>query len=250
MKAVVVIPARLHSTRLPGKLLVDLCGKPLISHVYERASQASRIDRVLVATDSEEIYRVIQKQGGEVYMTSPRHPSGTDRIAELVEKGVGADLIVNVQGDLPLLNPKMIDQALGPFSLRQDAVMSTLKRAIQSREELNSPHVVKVVTDSEGRALYFSRSPIPFVRDQQTGGGIPNACYFKHYGLYVYRREFLLTFTKLPMGRLEALEKLEQLRALEHGYPIDVIETEYDSWEVDTAEDLERVRQLLSNEGL
>ncbi len=250
MKTVVIIPARFHSTRLPGKLLADLCGKPLISHVYERACKASQIDRVLVATDNEEIYTIIQKQGGEVYMTSPRHQSGTDRIAEIVEKGIEADLIVNVQGDLPLLNPKMIDQALQPFSLHQDSVMSTLKRAIRTREKLNSPHVVKVVTDTQGRALYFSRSPIPFVRDQRAEHDIPYNCYFKHYGLYVYRREFLLIYPKLPMGRLEEFEKLEQLRALEHGYSIDVVETGYDSWEVDTLEDLERVRQLLSNEGL
>ncbi|HEX9757274.1 MAG TPA: 3-deoxy-manno-octulosonate cytidylyltransferase [Nitrospiria bacterium] len=245
MKVAIVIPARLKSTRLPAKMLVEINGKALISHVYERASKAPKVDRVLVATDSSEIFKHIKKEGGEVYMTSTKHPSGTDRIAEVVEREIRADVIVNVQGDLLMDSPKMIEDALSPFlSPQGNPVMTTLKKSIVSHEELNSPHVVKVVTDAKGRALYFSRSRIPFLRDTASGEEFPPNLYFKHYGLYAYQKDFLLTFVKLPLGKLEISEKLEQLRALENGYPIDVVETQTEGWEIDTQDDLERVRKL------
>jgi 3-deoxy-manno-octulosonate cytidylyltransferase (CMP-KDO synthetase) len=230
LKVAIVIPARLKSTRLPAKMLVEINGKALISHVYERASKAPKVDRVLVATDSSEIFKHIKKEGGEVYMTSTKHPSGTDRIAEVVEREIRADVI---------------EDALSPFlSPQGNPVMTTLKKSIVSHEELNSPHVVKVVTDAKGRALYFSRSRIPFLRDTASGEEFPPNLYFKHYGLYAYQKDFLLTFVKLPLGKLEISEKLEQLRALENGYPIDVVETQTEGWEIDTQDDLERVRKL------
>jgi len=244
MDVVVIIPARLKSTRLPRKMLAELDGKPLIAHVYEQACQVSKIKRVIVATDSQEIFEVIKKKGGEVFMTSDQHPTGTDRIAEVVRGGVEADLIVNVQGDLILSDSNMINEALGPFFNQKNSVMSTLKTAIRSKKELYSPHVVKVVTDAKGKALYFSRSPIPLVRDMGVDDEFPKDCFYKHYGLYVYQLNFLLKFVKLPLGCLERLEKLEQLRALENGYPIDVVETRSESWEVDTREDLERLQAI------
>lgn len=226
-------------------MLADINGKPLISRVFERACRASNVDRVLVATDSPDIFDQIKKQGGEAYMTSPQHPSGTDRIAEVVEKGVQADVIINLQGDLLMDHPKMIEDALTPFlSAQGNPLMSTLKKPIHSLEELNNPHVVKVVTNRKGQALYFSRSRVPFLRDSDHKEAILQNLYYKHYGLYAYQRDFLLTFVKLPLGKLEVSEKLEQLRALEHGYPIDVVETQTEGWEIDTQEDLEKVRKL------
>jgi 3-deoxy-manno-octulosonate cytidylyltransferase (CMP-KDO synthetase) len=230
-------------------MLADIHGKPLISRVFERARRASNVDRVLVATDSQDIFDQIKKQGGEAYMTSPQHPSGTDRIAEVVEKGVQADVIVNLQGDLLMDSPKMIEDALSPFlSAQGNPLMTTLKKPIHSLEDLNNPHVVKVVTNKQGQALYFSRSRIPFLRDSARPEAMGQNLYFKHYGLYAYQREFLLTFVKLPLGQLEVSEKLEQLRALEHGYPIDVVETHSGGWEIDTQEDLEKVREVWAGE--
>jgi len=244
MDVVVIIPARLKSTRLPRKMLAELDGKPLIAHVYERACKATKIKRVIVATDNQEIFEVIKKKGGEAFMTSEQHTTGTDRIAEVVRGGVKADLIVNVQGDLILSDANMINEALGPFFTQKKSVMSTLKIAIRSKKELNSPHVVKVVTDAKGKALYFSRSPIPLIRDMGDDYEFPKDCFYKHYGLYVYQLDFLLKFVTLPLGQLENLEKLEQLRALENGYPIDVVETQSESWEIDTREDLARVQAI------
>lgn len=244
MDIVVIIPARLKSTRFPQKMLAEVDGKPLIALVYEQACLASKIKRVIVATDSQEIFGVIKKKGGEVFMTSDQHPTGTDRIAEVVRGGVKADLIVNVQGDLILSDSNMINEALGPFFKQKNSLMSTLKKAILSKKELYNPHIVKVVTDEKGKALYFSRSPIPLVRDIVDDDEFPKDCFYKHYGLYVYQLDFLLKFVTLPLGRLEKLEKLEQLRALENGYPIDVVETQSESWEVDTREDLQRFKAV------
>jgi len=230
-------------------MLADINGKPLISRVFERACRASHVDRVLVATDSRDIFDQIQKQGGEAFMTSPQHPSGTDRIAEVVEKGVQADVIINLQGDLLMDSPEMIEDVLKPFlSAQGNPLMTTLKKPIHSLEELNNPHVVKVVTNRKGQALYFSRSRVPFLRDSAHEEAILQNLYYRHYGLYAYQRDFLLTFVKLPLGKLEVSEKLEQLRALEHGYPIDVVETQAGGWEIDTQEDLEKVRKLWAGE--
>jgi 3-deoxy-manno-octulosonate cytidylyltransferase (CMP-KDO synthetase) len=238
MKATVIIPARYGSTRLAAKPLADLCGKPMIQHVYEQAVKASLVDSVTIATDDRRIVDVVKSFGGHVVMTAGHHQTGTDRISEVADR-CAAELIVNLQGDLPLLAPEMLDELIDPFG-KDDAVMGTLKREITSAEELYNPNVVKVVTDVNGYALYFSRLPIPYVRDIKMTGK-----HYKHYGVYIYRRGFLKTFTQLSPSPLEQMEKLEQLRALENGYRIKVVETRHDSIEVDTPEDLEKVRSIL-----
>lgn len=238
---VAVIPARYGSTRLPGKPLALIGGKPMIQHVYERAVRAQGIERVIVATDDERIYKTVQGFGGAVVMTRADHPTGTDRIAE-VAATLTADVIVNIQGDLASFAPGMIEAAVAPLP----ATMSTLKTPITDEAEWCNPNVVKVVTDRNGYALYFSRSPIPFHREETADGGRRSAnrlLGYRHIGLYVYRRDFLLTFTRLPPTPLEEAEKLEQLRALEWGYQIRVVETDRPVVEVDTPEDLRRARE-------
>lgn len=240
-RVVAIIPARYESTRFPGKPLADLAGRPMIQWVYERASRVHGVDRVVVATDDARIRAAVEAFGGEVAMTSATHTSGTDRIAE-VARDLDADVIVNVQGDLPLLDPSVVGAALEPLAGDPGLPMSTLKTAIRGREELDNPNVVKVVTDRQGFALYFSRSPLPFWRD-----GAPSQAFaYKHIGLYVYRRDFLLTFAALAPTPLEQAEKLEQLRALEWGFRIRVVEVAGTSIEVDTAADLERARAHVS----
>ncbi len=250
MRVTAIIPARFASTRFPGKPLADICGKPMIQWVYERTALSAGIDRVLVATDDERIIRAVTEFGGEAQMTAGDHPTGTDRLAEVASR-VETDLVVNVQGDEPLIDPRMIEQAVSPFMGDGSLVMGTLKSRIASVEEFLNPNVVKVVTDRQGFALYFSRAPIPHPRDA-FGALVEHfsegeAC--KHIGLYVYRRDFLLAYPKLPSTPLENLEKLEQLRALEHGYRIRVVETGHTSHGVDTPEDLERVRELAKAAG-
>jgi 3-deoxy-manno-octulosonate cytidylyltransferase (CMP-KDO synthetase) len=245
-RVVVIIPARYESTRLPGKPLADLHGKPMIQHVYQRARQAQAVDRVLVATDDERIRAAVASFGGDVVMTGRAHRTGTDRLAE-VAAGLDAELVVNVQGDLPLLDPALIDAAVGP--LRGDAglPMATIKTAITTLDELANPNVVKVVTDRDGYALYFSRSPLPHHRDGAPAGAPLG---YKHIGLYAYRREFLLTFAQLPPTPLEQAEQLEQLRALERGFRIKVAEVAAAaSIEVDTPADLDRARDALARGG-
>ena len=205
----------------------------MLQHVWERAARARTLQRLVVATDDERIYTEARRFGAVARMTRADHASGTDRVAE-VAGGDAADVIVNIQGDEPLIDPEAIDTAVNGLLQSSGARMSTLKKRIQDPSELTSPNVVKVVTDLSGDAIYFSRSPIPFVR-----GG--ESAHFKHIGLYVYRRDFLLGYSALPVGPLERAEKLEQLRALENGYKIRVVETEYDSVGVDTPEDLARV---------
>jgi 3-deoxy-manno-octulosonate cytidylyltransferase (CMP-KDO synthetase) len=238
-KIVAVIPARYASTRFPGKPLADLAGRPLIEHVYRRVAECRAVDRVIVATDDERISRVVESFGGRVQMTNPAHVSGTDRVAEAI-RGVDCELVVNVQGDEPMIEPEMIDQALAPFD-RPSVQMSTLRRRIESRADFLSSHVTKVVVDRDGHALYFSRTPIPYHRD--TGAPLEA---WKHVGLYVYRRRFLLEFARMAPTPLERCEALEQLRAIEHGVRIAVVETRFDTISVDTPEDLERVRRILS----
>jgi 3-deoxy-manno-octulosonate cytidylyltransferase (CMP-KDO synthetase) len=239
---VAVIPARYESTRLPGKPLADLHGKPMIQRVYEQTARASGVDRVLVATDDERIRNAVRQFGGEVVMTSPKHRTGTDRIAE-VARGLDAKIVVNVQGDLPLLDPEMIDVAVTPLVEDDGVPMSTLQTPIRDEEELRNPNVVKVVSDRDGFALYFSRSPIPFWRDEQPRG---LTLAQRHIGLYVYQRDFLTAFARLAPTPLEEAEKLEQLRALEWGFRIKVCEVPEASIEVDTMQDLERARALLA----
>jgi 3-deoxy-manno-octulosonate cytidylyltransferase (CMP-KDO synthetase) len=239
--AVAIIPARYQSTRLPGKALADIGGHPMIELVYRRAAAARSIASVLVATDDERIARAVERFGGTVRMTSPAHASGTDRLAE-VAAGLDCDVVVNVQGDEPLIEPQMIDEAVAPFASEPALQMSTLRRRIDDRAELTNPNVTKVVVDRDGYALYFSRAPIPFVRD-----GSPAAPGWRHVGLYAYRRPCLLRLSRLAPTALERSEALEQLRALEHGIRIKAIETAFDSIGVDTPEDLERVRRLVTS---
>jgi 3-deoxy-manno-octulosonate cytidylyltransferase (CMP-KDO synthetase) len=234
-----VIPARFHSTRLPGKILADIAGKPMIEHVYRRASAAARVHAVLVATDDERIADAVRSFGGAALMTRADHVSGTDRIAEAVA-GLPCRAVVNVQGDEPLIEPETIDAAIAPLLADTSVEMSTLSRPFKSLEEFKSPHVVKVVTNLAGDALYFSRSPIPYSRSDAQP-----AAARAHVGLYVYRRETLLKLAAAPAAPLELEESLEQLRALAHGIRIRVVETRHVAAGVDTPEDLERVRQTM-----
>jgi 3-deoxy-manno-octulosonate cytidylyltransferase (CMP-KDO synthetase) len=240
-RVVAIIPARYESTRLPGKPLADIQGQPMIQRVYERAARAPGVDRVLVATDDARIRDAVKRFGGEAVMTSAAHRTGTDRIAEVAAE-LDADVIVNVQGDLPLLDPAVVASAIAPLRADPGLPMATIKTAIRSDEELRNPNVVKVVTDRDGFALYFSRSPLPYWRDGLPAEGLAH----KHIGLYVYRRDFLLTFARLEATPLEQAEQLEQLRALEWGFRIKVVEVAAASIEVDTLRDLERARAMLA----
>ncbi len=245
VQVVCIIPSRYESSRFPGKPLADLCGKPMIQHVYERVLRAQSVTFAAVATDDERIYRAVEAFGGRAVMTSPRHRSGTDRIAEAVESLNlrEEDIVVNIQGDQPLFVPSQVDEVVAPLLEDPDIPMSTLIYRIVREEEIAHPNAVKVVFDERGFALYFSRATIPFVRDRGK-----KADYYKHHGIYAYRRSFLRAFTALSEGILERLEALEQLRALENGHRIRVVVTDHDSVEVDTPEELERVRRLLTGE--
>lgn len=246
MKVVVIIPVRYGSSRFAGKPLADLAGKPIIEHVYTRVLKSPVVDAAFVATDDERIRAVVEAFGGKVIMTASSHRSGTDRVAEAAGiLGLAPeDLVVNVQGDQPLFEPGQIEEVIAPLLADSSLVMSTLIYRIRAAEEITHPNAVKVVFDRDGFALYFSRSPIPYVRDR----GL-SATYYKHHGIYAYRRAFLSTFTSLPEGSLETLEALEQLRPMEYGYRIKVIETPHDSLEIDTPEDLERARAILERTG-
>jgi 3-deoxy-manno-octulosonate cytidylyltransferase (CMP-KDO synthetase) len=247
---VAIIPARFGSTRLPGKPLSDIHGKPLVQHVHERVRRARGVDRVLVATDDERILAAVRGFGGEAVMTSPHHATGTDRLAEAAA-ATDADIVVNVQGDEPLLDPAFIEAALRPFADDAGLPMSTVSLPLRDVEEMMSPHVVKVVADASGHALYFSRAAIPHVRQGGDGRGaageaVRRGLARKHVGLYAYRRPDLLRFASLPPSPLEDAEGLEQLRALHHGMRIRVVEVDGEGGvAVDTPQDLERVRDLL-----
>lgn len=236
-----VIPARFASSRFPGKALISIANKPMLQHVFERASQARYLSAVVIATDDERIAAAARGFGASVRMTRADHASGTDRVAE-VASADPADIVVNIQGDEPLIDPAAIDTAI--FSVVDDTEVSmgTLKKAIEDPSEVENPNVVKVVTDLRGRALYFSRWPIPYNREQPSG--TIRKTQYKHIGLYVYRRDLLLNYPDLPVGPLEKAERLEQLRALENGHAIRVVETEYESLGVDTPEDHQRVSRL------
>jgi 3-deoxy-manno-octulosonate cytidylyltransferase (CMP-KDO synthetase) len=238
-RVVGIIPARWGSTRLEGKALAMIAGKPMIQHVYERARLAPSLAQVIVATDDERIFQAVADFGGEARLTRSDHPSGTDRVAEVAES-LEADLIVNVQGDEPLIQAASIEAAVAPLLADPAISMGTLRVRICEPAELNDPAVTKVVVDKEGFALYFSRAPIPYLRDQDF-----SPTFYRHIGLYVYRRQCLLELAKLPPTELELAEKLEQLRALEYGYRIMVSEVEEFCMGVDTPQQLEQVRRIL-----
>jgi 3-deoxy-manno-octulosonate cytidylyltransferase (CMP-KDO synthetase) len=242
LTSIVVIPARYESTRFPGKVLALIAGRPMIEHVYRRASRARGIARVLVATDDDRIVCAVEGFGGEALMTSASHQTGTDRLAEVAAR-IECDVVVNVQGDEPLVEPAMIEQTIAPFRDDPALQMTSLRARITDAAELDDPNVVKVVVDRHDSALYFSRAPIPFSRDRPAAGGGP----WRHVGLYAYRRSFLPRFAALPPSPLEQTERLEQLRALEHGVRIKVVETPHFSIGVDTPADLAKVDALLAS---
>ncbi len=240
MRIIGLIPARYASTRFPGKPLKLLANKPIIQHVYEQSIKCSKLDEVYIATDDERIRDVIASFGGKVIMTASTHTSGTDRLAEASEN-LDADLIVNIQGDEPLIEPNIIELALSVWDSDSDFEMSTIATPITDIEDYNNPNVVKVVLAKNGNGLYFSRSPIPYFRNKT------NLQTYRHIGLYVYRKSFLLQFTKLSPSPLEQAEGLEQLRALENGYNIRVVITDYAAYGIDTPEDLIRIEKLMKS---
>lgn len=255
---VAVIPARFGSVRLPGKLLLDINGKPLILHTLDRVRDAGSVQRVIVATDDRRIETVVKGAAGEVVMTSPDHASGSDRVAEVAESLPEGTILVNVQGDEPLISPETIDRAVAALIEDASVDIATTFGPITSIDELLNGNIVKIVVNEQGRALYFSRSPMPFPRDAALRfGGDPNEAirnepellriFKKHTGLYVYRREFLLEFALQPQSGLEKIEMLEQLRALENGAVIRVVEAAAGSIGVDTQEDLEEVRRIIAD---
>ena len=231
MKVLCIIPARYASTRLPGKPLREIAGKPMIVRVYERALQARFVQDVVVATDDERIRTVVEAHGGHAVMTGADHATGTDRLAEVAAQRPDCDLIINVQGDEPLIEPSVIDALVEPFLADDRLAMATAKTEITDEEEQENPNNVKVITDKSGNALYFSRARIPYAR-------VPGAKVYKHIGIYAYRRDFLLAYARMAQTPLELSESLEQLRALENGHRIRVIETDAVFIGVDTEEDL------------
>lgn len=243
MKFLGVIPSRYASTRLEGKPLKDICGHTMIEWVYKR-SKMSNLDEVVVATDDERIFNEVKKFGGNVVMTSKDHENGTSRIAEVCASYNDFDVVVNIQGDEPLIEPEMINSIIDSFKNDATISMSTLKYKIDTMEEVENPNYVKVITDKNGYALYFSRSVIPYPRKMDMKN------YYKHVGIYGYKRDFVIEYAKMEPTELEKSESLEQLRALENGYKIKVMETPYKIIGVDTAEELEKVREFVTNNNL
>jgi 3-deoxy-manno-octulosonate cytidylyltransferase (CMP-KDO synthetase) len=240
-KVVVVIPARYGSTRLPGKPLVMLAGQTMIQRVYERAKSAKTVNQVIVATDDDRIIQAVSSFGGEARMTRPDHRTGTERVAE-VAAHVEGDVFVNVQGDEPLLDPAAVDTAVEALLENAETSVSTVATPIKTPADIMDPNVVKVVLDFDENALYFSRAPIPWVRDTNSGLEVRH---LKHLGLYVFRRDALLEYPTLPQGALEKIEQLEQLRWMENGTKIRVAEVQHDAISVDVPEDASRVEKLL-----
>lgn len=243
MKNVAFIPARYRSTRFEGKPLALIAGRPMIQYVYERATRCQALDEIYVATDDQSIFNCVVGFGGKAIMTDEHHQSGTDRIAEAADtvKLADHDIVVNIQGDQPMFQPTIITELITPLIEDPTLPMSTLMYRIKDDRELHDTNHTKVVVDNNGYALYFSRLTIPFYRDRES-----RATHYKHLGIYAYRKDFLVTFTKLHYGVLEGAEKLEQLRALEHGYRIRVVETPFDSTEVDTPEDIKIIEERLA----
>ena len=242
-RVVAIIPARYASTRLPGKPLADIGGRPMVEHVYRSVEAAVSVETVVVATDDERIVSAVTAFGGEARLTRADHNSGTDRLAE-VASTLACDVVVNVQADEPLIEPPMIDAVVAACMRDPQIVMSTLRCRVQDAADLQNPNVVKVVVDRDGYALFFSRAAIGL--DRTTGPRPAAPPVYKHIGLYAYRRPFLLTLSRLEPTPLERAERLEQLRVLEHGYRIMTAETDRDPIGVDTQEDLERVRRLVA----
>ena len=239
-----IIPARFASSRLFGKVLADIGGKPMIQHTYENAKKSNLLNEIIIAVDDTKVANIAQSFGARVVMTPKDLQSGSDRAAEVLKSLPDAEIIVNIQADEPFIKSTMIDQAIEPLLFDKSVNVSTLAKRIESVEELRSPSVVKVVFDYNNFAMYFSRSPIPFVRDAKTNSQkIQLAEIYKHIGLYVFRRDHLLKFTKLQQTDLEKTERLEQLRMLENGFRIKIVTTEFDTLSVDTPEDLDRARK-------
>jgi len=239
-----IIPARFASTRLMGKPLADIGGKPMIQHTWQSAKKSKLLNKVVIAVDDDRLYQVVKDFGAEVYMTPKETASGSDRIALVAQQIPEAEIIVNIQGDEPFIKGKMIDEAIEPLLFDKKVEVSTLVKRIKSVDEMKAPSVVKVVFDYNNFALYFSRAPIPFARDARTNlERIELVEMYKHIGLYVYKKDTLLRFTKLRQTDLEQIEKLEQLRFLEHDIKIKVVVTEFDSLSVDTPKDLETARR-------
>ncbi len=247
MNVVAIIPARLHARRLPRKVLQEIAGKPMIQWVYERVQQARRVTEVYIATDAPEVEAVCRRFTANVVRTSPAHRSGTDRIAE-VARTLDAEVIVNVQGDEPLIDPALVDR-LAALAEDPALCMASAMTPLHCIEDVLNPNVVKVVSDAHGYALYFSRAPIPWLGNGTLSGtgALPEGfVVYKHIGIYLYRREALLAFAEMPPAPLEHIERLEQLRALANGWRIRMLETAYDSIGVDTPEDLEKVRTMVN----
>ena len=243
MEAIGIIPARYGSTRFEGKLLADFCGKPVIQHTWENAKRSRAIEDLIIATDDKRIYNAAKGFGAKVIYTSKAHKSGSDRLTEAVAS-IDTEIVVNIQADEPLVHPTMIDDVVGPLLKDKAIDMTTLCHKIKNKEELLDLNVVKVVMDRKGFAMYFSRAPIPY--DQQTmDNGRRPANRYKHIGLYGYSKDFLFTFKSLPQSPLEKIEKLEQLRVIENGYRIKVIETKYDTVGIDTPADLLKATELI-----
>ncbi len=241
MQAIGVIPARWGSTRFAGKVLADINGKPMIEHVWQRCRQSRLLDQVIIACDDQRIVKAAEKFGAKAILTLRDHSSGTDRIAEAVAN-VKATIVVNIQGDEPLIHHSIIDALVKALNKDTACLMATVIKTIQIKDELENPNVVKVVIDSQDNALYFSRSVIPCDRDK---AGIQKVKYYKHLGIYAYRKNFLMTFRDMPKSRLEQAEQLEQLRALEAGVKIKTVLTDIETVGVDTPEDLARVAKIL-----
>ena len=237
MKTIGVIPARYASTRFPAKVLAKIAGKPLIQHVWEKAVQCKELDEVVIACDHEEVFKAAQNFKAQVVMTDPDHPSGSDRIAEAVSD-LNIDVVVNIQGDEPFIDPGTVDALAALLKKDLKVLMGTVIKPISEEADLINPNVVKCVVDDDGYALYFSRAPIPFHRDGIAAGMKG----YKHLGLYAYRKDFLMEFKNWPKGKLESIEQLEQLRALEHGVKIKTTITTYESIAVDTPQDLQKAQ--------
>lgn len=245
-----IIPARFDSQRLPGKPLVSIAGKPMIEQVYRRVKKAKSLDDVIVATDDKRIYQAVKKFGGEVFLTPKNIKSGSDRVA-FVAKKINCDIVVNIQGDEPTIKPQMIDQLVESLKKEPQIPVATLVRKIENKENLGNPNVVKVVKTKENMALYFSRYCIPYVSSENGSGKYDKSKlknYFEHIGIYAYRKNFLLKFTRMPPSPLERAEKLEQLRVLENGYKIKLVETKFKTHPVDNKSDIKIVEKILRNE--
>lgn len=244
MDTIGIIPARYSSTRFEGKVLADILGKPMIQWVYEQAKQAFTLDEVIIACDDARIARAAQGFGAKVVLTAKGHPCGTDRICEVINP-LDVKIAINIQGDEPLIHPTMIDAVAGALLDDDSIYMASVMKKIEDHEVINDPDIVKVVIDKDNFALYFSRAPIPFqARDCE----IKLPIYFKHIGLYGYTKDFLFSYKNLPVSYLERVERLEQLRVLEEGFRVKMIETRYDTIGVDTPEDLEKVKQFLQKQ--